>query len=31
MDSKSVNINSKQRFVWIAFGALTGYGLVRYL
>jgi hypothetical protein len=31
VDSKFVNMNSKQRIVWIAFGALIGYGLVRYL
>ena len=31
IDSKSVDMNSKQRFVWIAVGALIGYGLVRYL
>jgi hypothetical protein len=31
IDSKSVDMNSKQRFVWMAFVALIGYGLVRYL
>lgn len=31
IDSKSVDMNSKQRFVWMAFGAIIGYALVRYL
>jgi hypothetical protein len=31
VDSKFVNMNSKQRVVWIAFGTLIGYSLVRYL
>jgi hypothetical protein len=31
IDSKSVDMNSKQRIVWIAFGALIGYGLATYL
>lgn len=31
IDSKSVDMNGKQRFVLIAFGALIGYGLFRYL
>ncbi len=31
VDSKSVDMNSKQRLVWIACGALIGYGLARYL
>ncbi len=31
IDSKSVDMNSKQRLVWIACGALIGYGLARYL
>ena len=31
VDSKFLNMNSKQRFVWMAFGAIIGYALVRYL
>lgn len=31
VDSKFVNMNSKQRVVWIAFGLLVGYLLVKYL
>jgi hypothetical protein len=31
IDSKSLDMNSKQRFVWMAFGALIGYGLATYL
>jgi hypothetical protein len=31
VDSKSVDINSKQRFLWMAFGAIIGSALVRYL
>ncbi len=30
IDSNSVDMNNKQRFVWIAFGALIGYGLIKY-
>jgi hypothetical protein len=31
IDSKFVKMDSKQRVVWIAFGALIGYALVTYL
>jgi hypothetical protein len=31
VDSKSVNMNSKQRIVWIAFGLIIGYGIIKYL
>lgn len=31
VDSKLVNMNSNQRVVWIVFGLLVGYLLVKYL